>query len=193
MNRYKVIYDLTVGGFTTYGEEKVFQTREEALKWIQEGKADDHTNNMQLIEEEETEMKLYSKDKDFYNLIEEARKQEKISDNYLTSGQYVTSIYESKEHRYKLVMDIDNGVYHSIEKEDKQVIEEGEIEMERKLIKEELEELYKELNELKEELQDYYSENSGFSNGADFSLGFASRSKNIMARINELEEELEDL
>ena len=64
--------------------------------------------------------------------------------------------------------------------------------MKKELIKKELDGLYWELNELKEELHDYYSENSGFSNGADFSLGFASRSKDIMARIEELEEELLD-
>lgn len=63
--------------------------------------------------------------------------------------------------------------------------------MERELRNAELEELYQELEELKIELQDYYSENSGFSNGADFSLGFASRSKHIMERITELEEEEE--
>ena len=64
--------------------------------------------------------------------------------------------------------------------------------MKKELIKEELDGLYRELNELKEELHDYYSENSGFSNGADFSLGFASRSKHIVERINELEVDLNE-
>ena len=59
-------------------------------------------------------------------------------------------------------------------------------------IRKELEELYKEMQELKEELQDYYHENSGFSNGADFSLGFASRSKHIRERIEELEADLNE-
>lgn len=53
----------------------------------------------------------------------------------------------------------------------------------------ELVELYKEMQEIKEELQDYYHENSGFSNGADFSLGFSSRTKNIRERIDEIKEE----
>ena len=57
-------------------------------------------------------------------------------------------------------------------------------------IRKELEELYKEMQEVKEELHDYYHENSGFSNGADFSLGYASRTKQIRERIEELEEEL---
>ena len=64
-------------------------------------------------------MKLYSEDKDFYDLIGEARSQEKISDDYLTSGQFVTSIYQNEDYIYKLVTDIDNGIYYSIEKRER--------------------------------------------------------------------------
>lgn len=62
-------------------------------------------------------MKIYRGTDGFYDMVGEAEKFEKTYDDYSTgTSQYVTSIYESDSHIYKVLFDIDNGVYHSVEK-----------------------------------------------------------------------------
>ena len=65
-------------------------------------------------------MKIYRKNHSenelLYDLLDEAKGHKKVGDNYLDGGEYVTTVYESDSHIYKVVENIDYGFYHSVEK-----------------------------------------------------------------------------
>lgn len=65
-------------------------------------------------------MKLFRGNEGFYDLISEAKKGEVTFNNYnTTSSEYVTTIYETDTHEYKVVENIDLGVFYSVEKIEK--------------------------------------------------------------------------
>lgn len=64
-------------------------------------------------------MKLYREDGEkAYSLVKEARENGKqVYDDYNeTDSDYVTQIYETKTHKYTIVINIDYGVLYSVEK-----------------------------------------------------------------------------
>ena len=66
-------------------------------------------------------MKLFRGQEGFYNLITEALKHPVNhfeSDYYQTSGQFITTVYESTLEKFIVVDDTDNGVFYSVEKID---------------------------------------------------------------------------
>lgn len=63
------------------------------------------------------DVKLYRGEDGFYPLIAEAKGHNFISSDYNTgNSEYVTSIYQSDTHEYRLVENIDLGVWYSAEK-----------------------------------------------------------------------------
>lgn len=62
-------------------------------------------------------MKKFLGQDGFYDLIKEAKTGTVIDNNYNRSeSEYVTTVYQTATHGYKVVENIDLGVYHSVEK-----------------------------------------------------------------------------